>query len=237
LTPPCSIGVRLAPKVTPFAGIAQATFANAPAEHAVLVGWMMSHRPARRVGIEGAGNYAWQLTLALQRAGEDVRELPGRLTRRERRHQRHPGTSHPTDAVAITSRACARVSAYMTSCSAAFAWLEPLREVVEDVAEIVEPIPVRTGLRPQVAEHRLPALGALAVAVLDGDQRLCAIGPRAYHDGRAEAVVFQQNVEVDAIDPHVHVVAIGEAALLERAVLRLPRTAAHTALASLALNG
>jgi hypothetical protein len=56
--------------------MAQATFANAPAEHAVLVAWVMSHGPARRVGIEGAGNYAWQLTLALQRAGEDVREVP-----------------------------------------------------------------------------------------------------------------------------------------------------------------
>jgi transposase len=90
--------------------MAQATFANAPAEHAVLVAWVMSHGPARRVGIEGAGNYAWQLTLALQRAGEDVREVPGRLTRRERRHQRPPGKSDPTDAVAI-ARVVAREEA------------------------------------------------------------------------------------------------------------------------------
>src|SRR5262245_5257272 len=71
----------------------------------------------------------------------------------------------------------------------------------------------------QVTEHRLPALGALAVAVLDRDQFLCPVGWHADHHERAEAVMLQPDAEVDAIDPHVDVVAVGEAALLEGAYL------------------
>src|SRR5262245_11110181 len=74
--------------------------------------------------------------------------------------------------------------------------LEPPRELVDDVAELVEPVPLLARLRPyvaygrpepegtvpdgdhgrahapplQVAQHGLPALGALAI--LDGDQLL-----------------------------------------------------------------
>src|SRR6185369_17852560 len=118
----------------------------------------------------------------------------------------------------------------------------------EDIAELVEPIALRAGLRPhvahggpeaqgsvtdrdywcahtsafQVTEHRLPTLGALARAVLDGDQLLRPVGPRADHHERAEAVVVQPDVEMHAIDPDVHVVAIGEAAFLEGPVLGLP---------------
>jgi len=92
------------------------------------------------------------------------------------------------------------------------AGLEPPRELVEDVAELVEPVPLRAGLRPhvahggpeaegavthrddgrthapalQVAEQSLPALGALAVAVLDRDQLLRPICPHADHHERAE---------------------------------------------------
>ena len=76
--------------------------------------------------------------------------------------------------------------------------------------------------RFRFAEHSLPALGALPVAVLDRDQLLRPVGPHADHDERAEAVVLQPDVEVDAIDPDVDVVAVGEAALLEGAVLSLP---------------
>jgi hypothetical protein len=39
---------------------------------------------------------------------------------------------------------------------------------------------------------------------------------------RAEPVVFETDVEVHAIDPDVHVIAVGQAPLLERAVLALP---------------
>ena len=52
----------------------------------------------------------------------------------------------------------------------------------------------------QVAKHGLPALRALAVAVLDRDQLLRAVGPHANHHECAEAVVLQPDVEVDAVD-------------------------------------
>jgi transposase len=81
--------------------LAQGVFGNECGGHTALVQWVVRQGAARCVGIEGAGNYAWQLTQALRTAGEDVREVPGRLTRRERRHQRRPGKSDPTDAVAI----------------------------------------------------------------------------------------------------------------------------------------
>jgi hypothetical protein len=74
----------------------------------------------------------------------------------------------------------------------------------------------------QVAEHCLPTLRALAVAVLDGDQLLRPVGPHADHDQRAEPVVLQADVEVHAVDADVHVVAVGEAPLLEIPVLVLP---------------
>jgi hypothetical protein len=73
-----------------------------------------------------------------------------------------------------------------------------------------------------VAEHGLPALGALPVAVLNRDQFFRPAGPHADHHERAEAVILQADVEVNAIDPDVDIVAVGEAALLERAVLGLP---------------
>jgi hypothetical protein len=40
-----------------------------------------------------------------------------------------------------------------------------------------------------------------------------------------EAGVLQPDAEVHAIDPHIHVVAVGEAALLEGTVLGLPLVA------------
>ena len=82
--------------------------------------------------------------------------------------------------------------------------------------ELVEPVALLAGLRPhvadgrpeaegtiangndgrahappfQVAEHRLPTLRALAVAVLDRDQLLRAVGPHANHHECAQAVVL-----------------------------------------------
>ena len=81
--------------------VAEITFRNDPGGHTTFVEWLGELGGRRRVGIEGAGNYAWQLAGRLQQAGEDVREVPGHLTRRERRHQRRRGKSDPMDAVAI----------------------------------------------------------------------------------------------------------------------------------------
>src|SRR5262249_60933991 len=107
----------------------------------------------------------------------------------------------------------------------------PLRELVQDVAELVEPIPLLAGLRPhvahgrpeaegavpdrddrraqapalQIAEDGLPALGALTVAVLDRDQLLRSIRPHTDHHEGAEAVVLPPALEMGAIDPAVDV--------------------------------
>ena len=111
--------------------------------------------------------------------------------------------------------------------------LETPGQLVEDVAELVDPIPLRAGLRPhvadsgpepertvahgddrgvhaptlQVAQHGLPALRALAVTVLDRNQFLGSVRPDADHDQRAEAIVVEADVEVHAIDPDVNIVA------------------------------
>src|SRR5262249_28298073 len=120
--------------------------------------------------------------------------------------------------------------------------------LVEDIAEFVEPVPLLARLRPhvpyrypeaerpvahgddgrshaptlQVPEYGLPTLRALPIAVVDRDQLLRPVGPDADHPKSAEAVVLQADIKVHAIDPDGHVVAVGEAALLEVAVVGLP---------------
>jgi len=55
----------------------------------------------RRVGIEGAGGLGAPVAHALQAAGEEVVEVPARLTARQRRRLRRLGKSDPADALAI----------------------------------------------------------------------------------------------------------------------------------------
>src|SRR6202140_640811 len=55
----------------------------------------------------------------------------------------------------------------------------------------------------EVAQQRLPALGTLPVAILDREQLLLAVGPRADHDQGAEPVVFEPDIEVHPVDPDV----------------------------------
>src|ERR1700674_5329410 len=64
----------------------------------------------------------------------------------------------------------------------------------------------------EVAQQRLPALGTLPVAILDREQLLLAVGPRADHDQGAEPIVFEPNVEVHPVDPDVNVLAAREVA-------------------------
>jgi hypothetical protein len=69
---------------------------------------------------------------------------------------------------------------------------------------------------------RGPAIGRLAEAVLHGDQLLGTVRTCPDHDQRAEPVLLQANVEVNAVDPDVDVVAIPEIAALEAPVFLLP---------------
>ena len=55
----------------------------------------------RRIGLEGAGGYGVGLARRLIDAGEDAREVPTILTRRERHHTGRPGKCDSTDALAI----------------------------------------------------------------------------------------------------------------------------------------
>jgi len=55
----------------------------------------------RRVGIEGSGGFGAPLAHVLRAAGEEVVEVPARLTARQRRRLRGPGKSDPGDALAI----------------------------------------------------------------------------------------------------------------------------------------
>src|SRR5215468_7059338 len=74
----------------------------------------------------------------------------------------------------------------------------------------------------EIAQHRGPAIGALAIAVFDGDQCLRPVGPHADHHERAQAILLEPDAEVPAIDPHVHVVDIVQIPSPPRVVLRLP---------------
>src|ERR1700719_4493110 len=74
----------------------------------------------------------------------------------------------------------------------------------------------------ELAQQRLPALGALPVAVLDREQLLLAVGPRPDHDQRTEPVLFEPDVEVHSIDPHVNVLAAREVAPAKGRVFFLP---------------
>ena len=79
----------------------EGTFRNDPAGHAELLEW--AGRPGRpvRVGIEGAANFGAGLARWLYAHDVDVREVPCKLTGRERQRLRRPGKSDPSDALAI----------------------------------------------------------------------------------------------------------------------------------------
>jgi hypothetical protein len=72
------------------------------------------------------------------------------------------------------------------------------------------------GGQPTVA-HRAqdlgPALGRFAVAVGQGDQLFRAVRADPDDDQRAQPVLFETDVEVDAVDPPVDVVEPREVAL------------------------
>ena len=82
--------------------VAQRSFGNSPAGHAKLLAWTCSRNlDIGRVGIEGSANFGAGVAHFLYAQGLDVREVPAKLTGRERTRLRRPGKTDPTDALAI----------------------------------------------------------------------------------------------------------------------------------------
>lgn len=82
--------------------LACAEFGNEVSEHEALHAWVIGQAPGeRRFGIEGAGWLARGLACFLLERGEDVRDVRGMLTERERRRLRGAGKSDQRDALAI----------------------------------------------------------------------------------------------------------------------------------------
>ena len=75
-----------------------------------------------------------------------------------------------------------------------------------------------------VAQQVRPRLGGLAEPVGQGDQLLGAVGADPDHHQQAHLVLAQADLEVDPVDPHVHVVGPGQRPLVERGAPR-PATA------------
>lgn len=77
-------------------------FANDRSGHRRLHGWVRRQAPAeRRFGIESSGWLGHALALYLLERGEDVRDVRGHMTERERSRLRGRGKSDPRDAHAI----------------------------------------------------------------------------------------------------------------------------------------
>ena len=81
--------------------ISERSFANNPQGHEQFLRWASALPLPRRIGLEGAGGYGAGLARRLIDAGEDAREVPTILTRRERHHTGRPGKCDSTDALAI----------------------------------------------------------------------------------------------------------------------------------------
>jgi transposase len=78
----------------------QGSFVNTPAGHAELVEQLRLHTLVR-VGVECSGSYGRQVALRLEEAGLVVREVPSRITARDRRRDRKAGKNDDQDAVII----------------------------------------------------------------------------------------------------------------------------------------
>jgi transposase len=77
-------------------------FGNERAGHRRLHGWVKRRAPGeRRIGIESSGWLGHGLALYLVERGEDVRDVRGHMTERERSRLRGHGKSDPRDAYAI----------------------------------------------------------------------------------------------------------------------------------------
>jgi len=76
-------------------------FPNDAAGHAALLAWARATAPGGRIGLEGSGGFGAAAARTLVDAGEEVVEVPPRLSHRERVRVRRAGKSDPGDALAI----------------------------------------------------------------------------------------------------------------------------------------
>lgn len=81
--------------------LGERSFENSPEGYQEFLDWAIGLPHPRRIGLEGAANFAPGLARLLLCAGEDVREVPAIMTHRERRRTGRPGKSDPADALAI----------------------------------------------------------------------------------------------------------------------------------------
>jgi transposase len=82
--------------------LAHEQFGNDPDGHEALYAWVVRMAPdERRFGIEGTGWLARGIACLLLERGEQVVDVRGTLTDRERKRLRGQGKSDPRDAVAI----------------------------------------------------------------------------------------------------------------------------------------
>jgi transposase len=82
--------------------VAIQSFANDPRGHRHLHEWVVEQAPgARRFGVESSGWLGHGLALFLLERGEDVRDVRGHMTQRERVRIKGHGKSDPRDAYAI----------------------------------------------------------------------------------------------------------------------------------------
>ena len=82
--------------------LAARIFSNDVDGHDQLLTWALDRGDTLvRVGIEGSANFGAGVARFLLDGGVDVREVPAKLTGRERTRLRRPGKSDPTDALAI----------------------------------------------------------------------------------------------------------------------------------------
>src|SRR3990172_7751277 len=81
--------------------VAEATFPNAPAGFAVLLGWIRELGGVERIGLQGPAGNGAAAARCLLAAGETALEVPPQLSHRERLRTRRAGKSDPGDALAI----------------------------------------------------------------------------------------------------------------------------------------
>lgn len=81
-------------------------FETTTAGYQRLIGWLRSHGPLARVGVEGTGSYGAELARQLARADIDVVEVD----RPNRQERRRSGKSDPVDAVAAARAALGGVA-------------------------------------------------------------------------------------------------------------------------------
>jgi len=74
----------------------------------------------------------------------------------------------------------------------------------------------------ELAQQRLPAFGALAVAVLDRQQFLLPIGTHVDHHQGAEPINLETDIEMYAVDPDIDVFALAQVAAAKVVIFFLP---------------